>query len=74
MVTNTWEKWIPFSVLWTQELITQQVRLQKNVTNSDKSFLSNFYRNPINQYKRPRFKVGKKGSYIKKWYSIQKRL
>ena len=28
----------------------------KNVTNKD--FLSIFYRNPINQYKRPRFKVG----------------
>ena len=28
----------------------------KNVTSKD--FLSIFYRNPINQYKRPRFKVG----------------
>ena len=30
----------------------------KNVTNKDKDFLSIFCRNPINQYKRPRFKVG----------------
>ena len=44
----------------------------KNVTNKD--FLSNFYRNPINQYKRPRFKVVENVRISKKRYSIQKRL
>ena len=36
----------------------------KNVTNKD--FLSIFYRNPINQYKRPRFKVGENVRISKK--------
>ena len=44
----------------------------KNVTNKD--FLSIFYRNPINQYNRPRFKMGENVRISKKRYSIQKRL
>ena len=36
----------------------------KNVTNKD--FLSVFYRNPINQYKRPRFKMGENVRISKK--------
>ena len=39
------------------------VKAPKKVKNKD--FLSIFYRNPINQYKRPRFKVGGKCSNIK---------
>ena len=50
-------------------------KVQKNITN--KTFRQFFYRNPINQYKRPRFKVGenvrisKKGILLRKGYKSQ---
>ena len=42
----------------------------KHVTNRD--FLSIFYINPINQYKRPRFKVGEKVRISKKIFHSEK--
>ena len=42
----------------------------KNVTNKD--FLSIFYRNPINQYNRPRFKAGENVRISKKRFHSEK--
>ena len=44
----------------------------KNVTNKD--FLSIFYSKPINQYKRPRFKVGENVRISKKMFHSEKNI